>query len=338
MSVGPSALLQCFARGFGTCQREGARAVEIISTQGLTKYYGKTRGIEDLSLSVPAGAVYGFLGPNGSGKTTTIRCLLGMLKPTSGEASILGQKVTLDGSDVRRHVGYVAGEVRLYERETGRWHLDYAAGFRGGKGVLTDDLVERFEFDPSKKVKELSKGNKQKLALILAMTHDPDLLILDEPTSGLDPLNQETVYQVIDERIAAGRTVFLSSHVLSEVERVCDRVGIIRAGHLVAEENVEDLLGKRLRHLEVRFGEPTAPSFLADLSGVDAVTAVSDVTLAARVKGDVVDDVLKRIAGRRVADITIQQAGLEDVFLEFYRSDGQIEESVAESAGEGEVP
>jgi ABC-2 type transport system ATP-binding protein len=295
--------------------------MDVISARGLTKFYGKTRGVEDLTMSVPSGAVYGFLGPNGSGKTTTIRCLLGMLKPTAGEAEVLGKRVSLDGSEVRHRIGYVAGEVHLYERETGHWHLDYVAGFRGGKGALEDDLIERFDFDPSKKVKELSKGNKQKLALILGMAHDPELLILDEPTSGLDPLNQESVYAVIDERVAAGRTVFLSSHVLSEVERVCDRVGIIRSGHLAAEEDMRSLLGKRLRELDVIFAEPTTPSFLADVPGVDSVVAINDVTLSARVKGDVVDAVLKRITTRHVSDIRVQQASLEDVFLEFYRDD-----------------
>ena len=295
---------------------------DAISTRRLTKYYGKTRGVEDLSLSVPGGAVYGFLGPNGSGKTTTIRCLLGMLRPTSGEAMVMGHRVTLDGAELRRRVGYVAGGVRLSERETGHWHLDYVGGFRGGKGALTDELLQRFDFDPSKKVKELSKGNKQKLALILGMAHDPELLILDEPTSGLDPLNQEAVYRVIDERIAAGRTVFLSSHVLSEVERVCEKVGIVRSGHLVAEENVRDLLGKRLRQVEVRFAEAVAPAFLADLPGVDSVTELSETALAARVKGGAIDAVLKRLAGRMITDITIEQASLEDVFLEFYRADG----------------
>src|SRR5512139_3758177 len=157
---------------------------DVITTRGLTKYYGKTRGVEDLSMCVPEGAVYGFLGPNGSGKTTTIRCLLGMLKPTGGEAEVFGEHVSLDGSATHARIGYVAGEVRLYERETGRWHIDYVAGLRGGRGSLTDELIERFDFDPSKKVKELSKGNKQKLALLLGMAHDPELLILDEPTSG----------------------------------------------------------------------------------------------------------------------------------------------------------
>ncbi len=294
---------------------------DVIKTASLTKFYGKTRGVEGLTMRVPAGAVYGFLGPNGAGKTTTIRCLLGMLKPTSGTAEVLGERVSLDGTGLRRRIGYVAGEVRLYDKETGRWHLDYVAGFRGGRGRLAEDLIERFVFDPSKRVKELSKGNKQKLALILGMAHDPELLILDEPTSGLDPLNQETVYRLLDERVAAGRTVFLSSHVLSEVERVCDRVGIIRAGRLVAEESVQALLGKRLREIEVRFGQPTEAELLAGLPGVDNVTVVGGDVLKARVKGDAVDAVLKRLATRHVVDLQMQRASLEDVFLEHYRED-----------------
>ncbi|NLG66965.1 MAG: ABC transporter ATP-binding protein [Actinobacteria bacterium] len=295
--------------------------MDVISTRNLTKFYGKTRGIEGLSLSVPAGAVYGFLGPNGAGKTTTIRCLLGMLKPTAGDATLLGRRVTLRDSAVRRRIGYVPGEVRLYERESGHWHLDYAAGFRGGRGALTDQLLERLAFDPTRRVKELSKGNKQKLALILGMAHDPELLILDEPTSGLDPLNQEEVHRILEERVAAGRTVFLSSHVLSEVERVCERVGVVRSGRLVAEENVHDLLGKRLRHVAVTFAEPTPASFLAALPGVDGVTAHNEFTLTARAKGNVVDKVVKRMAERSVVDLTIQPAGLEEVFLEFYREE-----------------
>jgi ABC-2 type transport system ATP-binding protein len=307
--------------------------MNVISTSGLTKFYGKTRGVEDLTMSVPEGAVYGFLGPNGSGKTTTIRCLLGMLKATAGEAEVLSQRVGLDGSALHARIGYVAGEVRLYDRETGHWHLEYVAGLRGARGPLTRDLLEHFDFDPSRKVRELSKGNKQKLALLLGMAHDPELLILDEPTSGLDPLNQESVYGVIDERVAAGRTVFLSSHVLSEVERVCDRVGIIRSGHLVAEEGVKDLLAKRLRHVEVTFAEPVEPAFLGELAGVDTVAALSGTTLFARVKGSVIDDVVKRIATRRVVDVHIDQASLEDVFMEFYRdADDQAE---ANRGGDG---
>jgi ABC-2 type transport system ATP-binding protein len=294
---------------------------DVITTSELTKFYGKTRGVEKLSMCVPAGAVYGFLGPNGAGKTTTIRCLLGMLKPTSGSAQVLGERVGLDGTELRRRIGYVAGEVKLYDKETGHWHLDYVAGFRGGHGALERELIERFEFDPSKRVKELSKGNKQKLALILGMAHDPELLILDEPTSGLDPLNQEAVYSVIDERVAAGRTVFLSSHVLSEVERVCDRVGIIRSGRLVAEESTETLLGKRLREFEVSFAEPVTPEFLASIPGVDHVFNLSETSISARVKGEAVDSVIKRIAERTVLDVHMHRASLEDVFLEYYRDE-----------------
>lgn len=297
--------------------------MDVIATQGLTKYYGSTRGIEDLTMRVSAGTVYGFLGPNGAGKTTTIRCLLGMLRPTKGEAVVLGERVVLDGAPLRSRIGYVAGEVRLYEKETGRWHIDYVAGLRGGRGILTEELMERLDFDPSKKVKELSKGNKQKLALVLGIGHDPELLILDEPTSGLDPLNQETVYGIIEERVAAGRTVFLSSHVLSEVERVCERVGIIRDGRLAAEENVKDLLGKRLREVEVTFAEPTEPEFLAAVPGVGNIQRLSDRTLVARAKGDVVDRLVKRLAERRIVDLRVQQASLEDVFLEFYRGEGE---------------
>jgi len=305
--------------GIAPVRERGARTMDVISTAGLSKFYGKARGIEDLSMCVPSGAVYGFLGPNGAGKTTTIRCLLGMLKPTAGEATVLGEPVTLDGSALRHRIGYVAGEVRLFERETGRWHLDLVAGLRGGRGPLEAELLERFDFDPGRKVRELSKGNKQKLALILGMAHDPELLILDEPTSGLDPLNQESVYEVIEERVAAGRTVFLSSHVLSEVERVCDRIGIIRSGHLVAEEDVRSLLAKRLRHLQVTLAGDADESLLTGLAGVDSVARVGASGLTARVKGDAVDSVVKRLATVEVADLRITQASLEDVFLEFYR-------------------
>ncbi len=293
--------------------------MDAIRTQGLTKYYGKARGVEDLSMRVPQGAVYGFLGPNGAGKTTTIRCLLGLLRPTSGHAEVLGERVSLDGTELRSRIGYVAGEVRLYERESGRWHLDLVAGLRGRRGPLERELIERLDFDPSRRVRELSKGNRQKLALILGIAHDPELLVLDELTSGLDPLNQEAVFEIIEERVAAGRTAFVSSHILSEVERLCDRVGIIRAGHLVAEEDVHDLLGKRVRQVEVTFDSPVPEGLLDSLEGVDAVALTGRSTVTARAKGSAIDAVVKRIAAHPVTDIRIEPGSLEDVFLEYYR-------------------
>lgn len=306
----------------------------VIECAALTKFYGKARGVEDLTLSVPEGMVFGFLGPNGAGKTTTIRCLLGMLKPTSGESRLFGERVTLDGADLRCRIGYVPGEVKAYDKETGRWHIDYVSRLRGSKGALTDELLERLEFDPSRRVKELSKGNKQKLALILGLMHDPELLILDEPTSGLDPLNQETVFAIIEERVANGAAVFLSSHILSEVERICERVGIIRKGHLVAEEDVKGLLGKRLRELDVTFADPVDAAFLEGVEGMSRVTLTAPNAVNARVRGDNVDALIKRLAQRTIVDVSIQHASLEEVFMEFYRED---ENGASATSTEGSV-
>lgn len=292
---------------------------EAIRVNGLTKFYGHTRGIEDLSFSIPRGVTYGFLGPNGAGKTTTIRCLLGLLRPNSGEAYVFGEKVELDGARIRTRIGYVAGDVRLYDHETGRWHIDYLSRLRGGPAASADELADRFEFDPSRKVKQLSKGNRQKLALVLALMHDPELLILDEPTSGLDPLNQQVVFNVIGERIANGTTVLLSSHILSEVEKVCDRVAIIREGRLVAEESMSDLLAKRMRHLDVTFTQPVARGLLDGIDGVGFVETPAPDRLHATIYGHAIDVVLKALATHDVTDVEIERASLEDVFLEMYR-------------------
>ncbi len=292
----------------------------VISCERLTKYYGKQRGIEDLTLSVEPGEIIGFLGPNGAGKTTTIRCLLGLIKTTSGEARVFGERVTLDGARIRGRIGYVPGEVRLYDRETGRWHLDYVAGFRGGHRPLEAELVERLEFDPTRPVKELSKGNKQKLALIIALAHDPELLILDEPTSGLDPLNQQTVFNIVEERARQGATVFLSSHILPEVERLCERVALVREGHLIAEESIAGLLAKRMRDVEVTFAEPVAPELLAGVPGLSAVEQPSPHMLRATVKGGEMRALLSLLAQYDVVDVQITRASLEDVFMEYYRA------------------
>ncbi len=308
-----------------------------IECVGLTKFYGKHRGIDQLSFEVSQGATFGFLGPNGAGKTTTIRCLLGMLRPTGGEARVFGERVNLDGASLRQRIGYVPGEVKLYEKQTGRWHMEYVARFRGGHAPLADELVERLGFEPNRKVKELSKGNKQKLALILGMMHDPELLLLDEPTSGLDPLNQEVVFDIVAERVAAGATLFLSSHILSEVERVCDRVGIIREGTLAAEERVETLLHRHLRTMQVTFAHAVDVSALEGLPGVEGVIARDERSLVATVKGENLDALVKRLARFQVTDLEIEHASLEEVFVEYYRDGGASHEAPDAGMSGGEV-
>lgn len=289
----------------------------VIRCEGLTKYYGKSRGIEDLTFEVRPGQVYGFLGPNGAGKTTTIRCLLSMLRPTGGRAFLFDEEVGVDGRGLRRRIGYVPGDVKLFEKQTGRWTLDYIAGLRGGPGPAEAEICERLEFDPSRRVKELSKGNKQKLALVIALMHEPELLMLDEPTSGLDPLNQQVVFDILEERVAEGATVFLSSHILPEVERVCERVAIIRDGRVVAEESVDDLLSKAIRTVHVTYVEPVPDTFVDGLQGVSSVERLGDSGLRATVS-EGIGATLLDILARPVADITVEHASLEEVFLQYY--------------------
>ncbi|MDH4140478.1 MAG: ABC transporter ATP-binding protein [Coriobacteriia bacterium] len=289
----------------------------VIRCDELTKYYGKNRGIENLTFEVRPGQVYGFLGPNGAGKTTTIRCLLSMLRPTSGKAYLFDREVSVDGQELRHRIGYVAGDVALFEKQTGQWMIDYVSGIRGRPGPSTKELCERLQFDPSRKVRELSKGNKQKLALVIALMHDAELLIMDEPTSGLDPLNQQVVFDILEERTSVGATLFLSSHILSEVERVCERVAIIRAGTVVAEESVETLLDRALRTIQVTYTEPVADDMLSGIPGATSVERVGECGINAIVASDI-DGALRRIMQRPIKDIEIEHATLEEIFLEYY--------------------
>ncbi|HET6498669.1 MAG TPA: ABC transporter ATP-binding protein [Coriobacteriia bacterium] len=294
----------------------------VIRCEKLTKYYGRSRGVEDLTFEVRPGQVYGFLGPNGAGKTTTIRCLLSMLKPTSGRAFLFDEEVGVDGRELRRRIGYVPGDVSLFEKQTGRWTLDYVAGLRGGRGPVAAELCERLRFDPSRRVRELSKGNRQKLALVIALMHRPELLILDEPTSGLDPLNQQIVFDILEERVADGATVFLSSHILPEVERVCERVAIIRDGRVVAEERVGVLLSKAIRTVSLTYAEPVPDAFVHGLSGPASVERVGDSALIAKVASDV-DGAMRQLLGRPIVDITVEHASLEEVFMQYYGDDAE---------------
>ena len=246
----------------------------VIEIEGLTKSYGRHRGIIDIDLVVEEGEAFGFLGPNGAGKTTTIRTLLDHIRPTSGRARIFGIDTTVDPVSVHRRLGYLPGEFALYDKLTGGQTIEYFANLRGGVDpVYQAELISRLDVDPTRKFKEYSKGNKQKVGLIVALQHRPDLLILDEPTSGLDPLVQQQFFALIGEAKVEGRTVFMSSHVLSEVEKTCTRVAIIRDGRLVRVDSVEALRDMAHHQVELRFAGP-APA--AEFEGLPGVSELVD--------------------------------------------------------------
>ncbi|GBC87769.1 putative ABC transporter ATP-binding protein YbhF [bacterium HR12] len=290
---------------------------EVILADGLTKSYGSRRGVIDLTFSVSPGEVFGYLGPNGAGKTTTIRTLLDLIRPTTGRALVFGLDSHRDAVRIHARVGYLPGEFSLYDQMTGAEYLAYLASLRGGvPAERVAELAERLDVDLSARIRTLSHGNRQKIGLIQAFMHRPELLILDEPTQGLDPLIQHEFSRLIEEARAEGRTVFLSSHVMPEVERVCDRVGIIREGRLVAVEEIGDLRAKELRTLEIRFAAPVPPDAFAGVPGVREAAVSGD---AARVTvAGPMDAVIKRIAAFEVVDLTSHEPSLEEIFLTFY--------------------
>jgi ABC-type multidrug transport system ATPase subunit len=289
----------------------------IIETEKLTKSYGSHRGIIDVDLQVDRGEVFGFLGPNGAGKTTTIRTILDLIRPTSGVARVFGITSTVDPSAIHARVGYIPGEFTLYDRLTGGQTLDYFANLRGGVDrAYQRSLIERFEIDAGRRFKEYSKGNKQKIGLVIALQHQPELLILDEPTSGLDPLVQQSFYALVREAKKEGRTVFLSSHILSEVERTCDRVAIIREGRLVKVDRVEALRDLAHHQVELRFAGPVPTDVFEALPGVTDVAA-SDHVLRMRVSG-AITPVVQAAARYELLDFVSREPSLEETFLAQY--------------------
>jgi ABC-2 type transport system ATP-binding protein len=292
-----------------------------IHTEGLTKHYGDVRALVDLDLDVASGEVFGFLGPNGAGKTTMIRTILDEIRPTAGRATILGMDTHEMSVEIRRHVGYVPGDLALYPNLTGRDTLTYFANLRGGVDwAYVDELAARLDADLTKKVGDLSSGNRQKVGLIQAFMNRPQVLIMDEPSAGLDPLIQREFQSMMREVAAEGRTVFLSSHTLSEVQRVADRVGIIRHGRLVAVEFVAALRSKAMRRVELEFGEPV------DAGVFTAVPGVLDVTVdnhrAVFSYDGKMAALLKVVADRYdVVDIATEEADLEEIFLTYYRDE-----------------
>jgi ABC-2 type transport system ATP-binding protein len=305
--------------------------VDVIETHGLTKQYGSRResaaagagpwpgaALAELDITVHEGEIFGFLGPNGAGKSTTIRLLLGFLHPSAGQASVLGRDIERDSVEIRRRVGYLPGGIAFWDNLSGERLLDELSAMSGRPPVRRAALLEHLELDGEtlrRPVRTYSRGMRQKLGIIQALQHDPDLAILDEPSEGLDPLMQRAFYEILDELRGEGRTIFFSSHVLSEVERVCDRVAIVRRGRLVALEDVHSLLARRKRNVELRVeGEPPV---LDGVAGISDVRRAADGRLICRLEGDV-SPFLAAIAGSHVVDLTIEPASLEEVFLEFY--------------------
>jgi ABC-2 type transport system ATP-binding protein len=296
-----------------------------IETKGLTKRYGATVGIEALDLSVEAGEVFGFLGPNGAGKTTTIRLLLDLIRPTAGESLVLGRRP--GDLDARARTGYLPGELALDGGMTGRRTLEFLGRLRGaGRPPVDprrrDDLCDRLGLagaDLDRAVRTYSRGTKQKLGLVAAFQHDPDVLILDEPTTALDPLVREAVFDLLAEAGRRGRTVFHSSHILSEVERTCARVAILRSGRLVALGKIEELRRASVRRMEVRFEGPV-PAAELDLPGVRLLRCEGD-RAALSVSGEI-GPLLRALARNRVLDLSFPEPSLEDAFAAYYREGG----------------
>ena len=291
----------------------------VIRTDRLTKAYGAHRGINDVDLEIAEGEAFGFLGPNGAGKTTTIRTILDHLRPTSGKAFVFGIETTVDPVAIHRRVGYLPGEFSLYDKLTGGQTIEYFANLRGGVDrTYQQDLIARLDVDPSRKFKEYSKGNKQKIGLVVALQHRPDLLILDEPTSGLDPLVQQTFYDLIRETKADGRTIFLSSHILGEVEKTCDRVAIIREGRLAMVDRVEALRDLAHHQVELRFSGDVPAAAFAAIDGVSDMTS-DDHVLRMRVSGSITP-VVREAAKYELLDFVSREPSLEETFLAQYQT------------------
>jgi ABC-2 type transport system ATP-binding protein len=302
--------------------------MSAIETSGLTKRYGATTAVADLTLRIEPGQVFGFLGPNGAGKSTTIRMLLALQRPTRGRAMLLGLDAAADSVEIHRRTGYLPGDLELFPRLTGQQHIAWFMRARGvNDGSLAKQLIDRFQLVADRPVRELSKGSRQKIGLVLAFMHRPELLVLDEPTSGLDPLMQHEFENLLRETADDGRTVFLSSHDLDEVQRVTDRVAIIKKGRLVAEDTVAGLRQAAPQKMEVRFRHAVDLAGLKAVPGV-TVTACDSLRVTLEVTGEIAP-VLRVIASHDPVDLISRPAGLDELFLGFYRESAEAEVSHA---------
>jgi ABC-2 type transport system ATP-binding protein len=296
-------------------------AAPIVQAERLTKHYHGDRGVHELTFDVGWGEVFGYLGPNGAGKTTTIRLLIDLIRPSTGRALVFGLDPRNDGVEIRRRVGYLPGDLRLYERLTGREQLGYFAALRHLNGLGDGELLaDRLDLDLDRRIGALSRGNRQKVGLVQAFMHRPDLLVLDEPTSGLDPLVQQEFYDLVAETTRNGRTVFLSSHVLPEVQRIADRVAVIREGRLELVESVEVLRAHAFTRFEVSFAEPPPACAFDGLAAVRELERRNATGLFA-LDGPA-DPLVKALARFEVLAIDVHEADLEDLVLALYRGDG----------------
>ncbi|AJC74466.1 MAG: ABC transporter related [Thermotoga sp. 50_1627] len=288
--------------------------MSVIETRNLCKYYGKHRGIVDVSFSVEEGEIFGFIGPNGAGKTTTIRILLGLIFPTSGTARIFGKDCTREGHEIRKEIGYVPGEVNYYSSVTVDELLNYSASFydRVDKKYIKE-LCEIFELDPKKKFRELSTGNKKKVAIVQALLHKPKLLICDEPTNGLDPIMQNRLFEIIRELKGQGTTIFFSSHILSEVQKLCDEFAMIKEGKVVKTGKIEQLAGFNYKSITLQSRQ------IDELERTLKIPhrRIDDSTISFKYSGDI-NELLKKLSEIQIENIWIEDPSLEELFLSFY--------------------
>ena len=304
-----------------------------IEIEGLTKDYGAGHGLFDLRLAIDSGDVFGFLGPNGAGKTTTIRLLMGMIRPTAGSARVFGLDCRRQSAAVKRKVGYLPGELAQFGGLRGSEVVSYLGGLRGGfDHQLARQIAESFDLDLGRRFREYSRGNKQKLGILLAFMHRPQLLILDEPTGGLDPLNQQQFYRLVLRAKSEGATIFLSSHILSEVEHVCDRVGIIRHGRLVKVAEMDELHDIRLHHVEIQFAGDPPLATLSALPGIERPPELEGDTVTLTLRGSF-EPMMAALAGSRVLNLISHEPSLEEVFLAYYRDEEKARPAVAAGAG-----
>ena len=295
----------------------------VIQAEKLTKYYGKARGIIDVDLSIYRGEVFGFLGPNGAGKSTTIRTLLDYIRPTSGSALVNGMDPQKEGANVRRSVGYLPSDFGTYSSLTAREYLHTLLSMMDFKGKeRIEELSKRFKLDLSRRIKDFSRGNRQKVGLVSAFMHSPDLTILDEPTTGLDPLMQLEFYKLIQEEKAAGRTVFLSSHILVEVQTICDRVAIIKKGRLILTEKMTTFKTITGSVMRVKLSQKVDPGQFRSINGVSKadIDPEDENTLIITISTGI-DKVIKKLAEHTVLDMDYEEISLEGLFLHFYEDD-----------------